>query len=260
MGSDTCVFCGATGDCAKITKEHLFPAWVNTVLTPQVIGPSVSNTRTWGSKHQAPQSKTWPVNAPSTATVRIVCAPCNNGWMSDLEEAVKPILEGPILGRGGVRFTPDQELDLATWACMKTMVFEYFWPDDAQVFTSADRTILRTHGLPPATARIDIAAVESKGQPVQAFRVAYSSPGQRPDRPQADDLSLCMTMAIGCFVVQVRGGPGAGEHGFTAFGRVRTDSVSIFPPSLPHAAWPPAVPFNDDTLRAFAHPRTPIED
>ncbi|MER6077361.1 hypothetical protein [Streptomyces sp. NPDC001833] len=258
MGSNACVFCGATSNRVKITNEHLFPDWVNTVLTPQVIGPSVSNTRTWTGKNEAPQSKTWPVNAASTTTVRIVCEPCNNGWMSNLEGSMKPILEEPILGRGRARFTAQQQLDLAAWACMKTMVFEYFWPDDGLVFTPDDRVIVRTHGRPPATARVDIAAVESQGQPLQAFRVAYSSPGTGPDAAQADDLSLCMTMAIGCFVVQVRGGPGAGEHGFTGYGQVRADSVSIFPPALPHANWPPANPLNDQTLRTFAHPRTPI--
>ncbi|MGW4197509.1 hypothetical protein [Streptomyces sp. NPDC005004] len=260
MGSNGCVFCGVTSDFVKITNEHLFPDWVNTVLTPQVIGPSVSNTRTWAGKNQAPQSKTWPVNAPATTKVRIVCEPCNNGWMSDLEGSMKPLLKDPILGRGRARFTPQQQLDLAAWACMKTMVFEYFWQDDDPVFTSADRVIVRTHGRPPATTRVDIAAVESQGQPLQAFRVAYSSPGTGSDGAQVDGLSLCMTMAIGCFVVQVRGGSGAGEHGFVDYGRVRADSVSIFPPALPHADWPPASPLNDQTIRAFAHPRTPIDD
>jgi len=256
---NTCVFCGTTSDCAKITNEHLFPAWVNTVLTPQVVGPGLSNLRTWGDKHQVKESKTWPVKEPATTTVRVVCEPCNTGWMHDLEEAVKPILIGPVLGQGNARFTPGQQLDLATWACVKTMAFEYFWTEPP-VFTQADREIVRTQGRPPATVRVDIAAVESQGQPLQAFRVTYASPAASPNEPATSDFSICMTMAIGCFVVQVRGGLGAGEHRFKDYGRARAESKSIFPPSLPQAIWPPATLLNDETIQAFARPRGPIED
>lgn len=47
-------------------------------------------------------------------TVRAVCKSCNNNWMSDLEDTIRPFVGPMILGRG----TPlviDQQLQLATW-------------------------------------------------------------------------------------------------------------------------------------------------
>jgi hypothetical protein len=53
------------------------------------------------------------------ATVKIVCASCNNGWMNDLENGVRPFLPDLINGRA-VELTAGNQKALASWS-LKTM-------------------------------------------------------------------------------------------------------------------------------------------
>ncbi len=64
--------------------------------------------------------------------------------------------------------TTDQQITVATWAAMKTSVFEYVWGDDP-VLTSENRTIMRTQNRPPASVRVRLAAIESEGYPLRAL-------------------------------------------------------------------------------------------
>jgi hypothetical protein len=43
---------------------------------------------------------------------------CNNGWMSDLETAVRPLM--PMIKGYNASLTTDQQITVATWASMKT--------------------------------------------------------------------------------------------------------------------------------------------
>jgi hypothetical protein len=75
-----CTFCGFTG---KLTQEHVLGAWLSTIgldlrPTPHVTGPLNRIGRDLG------------VRPPFRQTVGI-CGPCNNGWMSRLEDVAKRI-------------------------------------------------------------------------------------------------------------------------------------------------------------------------
>src|SRR4051794_11471516 len=75
MAPKTCVFCGSGG---KLTGEHVFGDWLSriglsTESVLQAAGPLNRSLRRMG------------VTRPFGWTVRDVCGPCNNGWMSRLE-------------------------------------------------------------------------------------------------------------------------------------------------------------------------------
>jgi hypothetical protein len=69
---------------------------------------------------------------------------------------------------------------------------------------------------------------------------------------------ICLTLIIGCLVVQVFGGPGAGTHGLQTSSIPRTDRIRIFPPSTNTVQWPSAVVLNDQTLPGFENPLGPL--
>ena len=75
-----------------------------------------------------------------TKRIRVVCATCNNGWMSRLETAVKPIILPLIQGHA---CTLDQEAQalLARWITVKAIVTEYS-QDDQRLTPSVDRIAL----------------------------------------------------------------------------------------------------------------------
>jgi len=111
-----CIFCGGS----DLTKEHIFPEWqkslvptaehfgeMNAVRHPEMI--LVSDRLKQGDI--------------SNYRVRKVCKTCNNGWMSRLEAAVKPILTALILGNS-IKINKEEQLNLARWIVIKSMVLE----------------------------------------------------------------------------------------------------------------------------------------
>src|SRR5512140_689004 len=76
-----CIFCG---DRAS-TKEDAWPLWLVRKY-PDPVGVEVEAHR------RSDPPKQWRQRG-HFAKVRFVCQPCNNGWMSLLEEQAKPIIE-----------------------------------------------------------------------------------------------------------------------------------------------------------------------
>jgi hypothetical protein len=75
--------------------------------------------------------------APWTVTVGAVCAGCNNGWMSRLEDETKRIAEEMVRGNAQQLSTREQAT-LAMWAALKVLVAEYTVP-------AANRAVPKSH-------------------------------------------------------------------------------------------------------------------
>jgi hypothetical protein len=85
---------------------------------------------------------------PRSRRVKFVCASCNNGWMSQLQERAKPILLPLIKGERTVLGLDAQRL-LAGWCAMSVMTSDFFYPE-TQAIPRADRDYLRDHWMPPS--------------------------------------------------------------------------------------------------------------
>jgi hypothetical protein len=106
-----CVFCGAGG---KMDKEHVLPDWLAREL------PDLG--RGWHQRFGAfGEDKGRWHNAPFTVTVGTVCPKCNQGWMSDLEDAVRSWLSPMFRGRGRTFYGGGLTV-LATWAAKTALV------------------------------------------------------------------------------------------------------------------------------------------
>jgi hypothetical protein len=243
--SKNCIFCGASGATVKITLEHTFSNWINDVLPAAVIGPDVTCERTMAQAGQAAVIESWSTSQVASHKLRDVCATCNNGWMSLLEGEVRPLLTPMIEGYNS-SLTIDQQITVATWTTMKAAVFEYVWSDDP-VFSGADRETIRSQNRPPATAQVRIAAIESNGYPLRAIGRVY-------ELADSDDRALCLTITIGCLVLQMFGGPGAGTAGLRRPARIGGNFTGIYPPQMQPVQWPPPNALDDAGLGAFADP------
>src|SRR2546421_338170 len=91
-----CIFCDVR---KKMSKEHVFPRWLDALI------PALKQTHDAYAMAWNPQRKTFERifekkhGSPSTKiTVRVVCRDCNSEWMSDLENATKPLLTKLIRG------------------------------------------------------------------------------------------------------------------------------------------------------------------
>lgn len=98
------MFCGHAG---KLTGEHVFGDWLARIgldMTPVRFGagPINQTARDLGT------------SLPFARTVRNVCAPCNNGWMSNLETIAARVLTPMVLGNSG-SVSRDDAGALAAW-------------------------------------------------------------------------------------------------------------------------------------------------
>src|SRR5262245_50373870 len=120
------MFCGG----GPTTREDLFPVWlVNQVRADasmaevtQQIGAQPSSTTRRG------------VGRRGLFRVRCVCAPCNNGWMSDLESANRRVL-GALISDISMWLTRVDKGPLAAWAIKTAMAFESVSPQSEWFYT-----------------------------------------------------------------------------------------------------------------------------
>lgn len=140
-----CIFCDSASG-ARLTKEHVFPDWLRQ-LFPR--SPNDSHTRGQAS---------WAGLEPTTAVtkgqgqagsrrVKVVCKDCNNGWLSNMENQIKPLLMRLIRGEPCVLDTHAQRT-LAAWAAKTAMVGEFVQPTKVAI-PPADRQSFMRNQVPP---------------------------------------------------------------------------------------------------------------
>src|SRR5260370_18573712 len=85
----------------------------------------------------------------TTRQVRKVCRKCNNGWLSRLEEKIKPLLVSLMNGESCFLGIPEQTM-LATWAMKTVMTAEFMEPTMSAVPIEDREFLMRTLSPPPA--------------------------------------------------------------------------------------------------------------
>jgi len=129
-----CIFCPGT----HMSKEHFWSTWSNPMLPKFKVNAYVEEhlSHTRKTVLVKREIRTRPGSA-SSKKLRVVCEDCNNGWMNQVEDLARPILEPLIAGHSTV-LSHHQQRILAEWITMKTMVVEHETPKDA-VIPRADR-------------------------------------------------------------------------------------------------------------------------
>lgn len=143
--SRTCLFCPTLLRSGTRSREHVFPDWI---LQHFRIGDHVVTQRAWQGLEQSSPVRRHPLGAFRLGGV---CEGCNKGWMSDLEQTVKPLLLA--LGKGDRRL-PDlahqEQRILSRWA-VKTGLVLHAASNTRQVIPRSLYPMLRSSPkqLPP---------------------------------------------------------------------------------------------------------------
>lgn len=151
-----CYFCGLPG-C--ITKEHVWPQWLNDGVDVE----RTRSARTLGfgrTAHDAftefPTLNVTKQGSVFTSKVREVCRTCNNEWMSRLETAAKPLLRrlwAPSYPLGRTSLSPDEATAVATWATKTAWMHERASNPDPTP-TPEMRSYLKDSQMPPQFTRV----------------------------------------------------------------------------------------------------------
>ncbi|MEO6013631.1 MAG: hypothetical protein ABIQ30_08620 [Devosia sp.] len=136
-----------------MSKEHIFPQWMHAHLPKTGLHRHTRKNEILRRDGPDTQIATKSGEA-SSGRLRIVCMHCNNGWMSQLQNEIKPILLPLILGEPSRLNRRAQEL-LAAWVAMFVFVCEYAGNNPLLVAaTDEERRHLMERGEPPSGWRI----------------------------------------------------------------------------------------------------------
>jgi hypothetical protein len=242
----TCIFCDGRVD----SKEDIWPKWVLRLLKK-----NHDERVPMRAQRYKEQPKEWPTK-DSALKIGNVCQESNNGWMSRLEDQVKPILTPMILGNP-VIVTPAQQQRVTAWLTKGAMMFDSM--DKGEVFYDVlDRQHFRKYVAPYS----DTAAwlghyVGNMGRAFADHRTLHTKFASG-----GSVKTHVLTMSMGQVVLQVVSIKRleyldlAPRTDLQTNGPPLNDAlVQIWPLSFQEISWPPSVSFNDKErhLRFFAY-------
>ena len=144
-----CIFCGGGGVAGNpMSGEHIWSEWMHPYL-PRLEDPKKATGYTIIRYDEVIVQRPKPQQGhPYTKTVRVVCKKCNETWMGDIEERVKPFLI-PVLQGQPVLLDSAAQLHLANWIALKIMVVEHEEANDAVMRQRHRSAFMRRRTIPP---------------------------------------------------------------------------------------------------------------
>lgn len=248
-----CVFCGRPAD----SGEHLLPEWLRKVLPSgdqmlhyRQLGDDGATRREWHRR-------------PFREKVRIVCSGCNSGWMSRLETAGRPLLEGPIT-RTGTTFGTSQQAVVARWALKTVLVFQAGQTDEPMA-SPHYFVHVRRHSTPPDQAAVWIGSHYRARQDAAASvfvqrPLSFNSLDGRIDPAQfrGEPFGFLNFLAVGGVSFLVVGHGYANRVEFDVDGPLADALIPVWPHRTPVVAWPPMYMLDQQLLQLLTLPESGI--
>lgn len=200
-----------------MTKEHVLADWLSAYL-PEAKASKKVHSRDGSTPNLTTHSMRRGPDSAFGHKVRVVCKPCNEGWMSDLERATQPILI-PMMEGNSVRLTWGRCKTLATWA-FKTATMIDCLDSDVNRGVSPDHieTLYRDR-KPPATCQIWV--VPTTGGEDSGYAGKYSTAaGKKKTLAEVVPRSTYASAFM------------LGHVGFVVFGTGRPDALAPVAPVL----------------------------
>jgi hypothetical protein len=196
-----CIFCGIDGNKSK---EHFYPDWLSNYIDGKNVHNTASVLTQLGTNPRVLSSQSRRQGHLITKKLRVVCQSCNNGWMSQIESSVKDILVAGLTGQH-LELLPQQQHDLATWLCLKTLIAEH---SDTRLASTPfiDRHAFYSSRVIPDYLRMYIGAHSTSSVTWQYRHSATLSFSEPIDPPLLDGLqrnTQTVTFILGHYVFHV---------------------------------------------------------
>jgi hypothetical protein len=163
-GSRQCLFCGSVG---RLTEEHVFGDWLHNLgfTDPAGIREMIEDADLENPVIQ--------IGHPFHRKLRIVCEPCNGGWMKGMEDAAKPLLIKMFNSNSSnVELDDADQLTLARWAFKTAAVLSQL--GTIKTFPLAHCREFYETDIPPVSTRLWIGSASvnltEKGQRLASWR------------------------------------------------------------------------------------------
>src|SRR5713226_119049 len=217
-----CAFCPET---AKLSAEHLWSDWMNALFPGR---------KRFTSKNDKGEIVVDRLSRRLDWTARVVCQPCNNTWMSEIESNAKSAMSNFIRGMTGP-ISQSSADSIALFAFKSAVNFDHVRRDRKPFFTRSVRHGFRESSAIPSSVRMFMAGFlpRGKGHVHTCYHEGPLSPTERVN------LYVC-TYAVGHFVFQ---SVGQRQQGFTKVTlqprEFRSYAVEFWPWIPGGIAWPP---------------------
>jgi hypothetical protein len=233
-----CIWCGTT----PVTQEHVWPDWLRDVLPGD--GPGHYVLARDASEFASP--RTWSQPA-FNATVGVVCADCNNGWMSETETRARDNVAAMATGMGVVELDIQAQVEISTW-CVLRAFMNHFTGSLTYVPEAHLQQVFAT-GMPPTQAVVWLAAY-SEPKEIASYRGIGGTPSEPGPLPKGANVYTA-TLSIGNMAFRVFGHQMEGTFRFATEGTFEGALLQIWPPMLGVAKWPPPVALDSDGMAAL---------
>lgn len=245
-----CAFCG--NDAAKISGEHIWSAWIGRLLG--------ARKYTWKfTDPETGQVKLWKGLLDTKANV--VCKPCNEGWMSQLECEAKRELSDIIVGAKEVALSPRGVVTLAAFTFKNAIVANYMNMKREPFFPPAVRQRFRSTLEIPSDVQMWLAAFGGTYKS-GTFIGHVSGPAVTPDYrgPWKDFEFYAFTYSVGGLVVQLLAPRWAPIHRrglpvpiLQPNGIWDKVGIQFWPSDGSSVDWPPPQYLDDNSIDAFTN-------
>ena len=212
-----CAFCPHS---ASLTAEHIIPQWMESLF------PGKSNVKYKDGKGRTSEWESEKIDWKA----RVVCATCNNGWMSNIEsQHAMPALTPLIVGEtSGIPITQELARSLALFAFKTAVVMDHAHHRGEPWFSKRLRYAFREHQTISSGVEMWMCGTHGRRRAID-LHSGYFSGNLTPTYPVQ---SYVCTVGIGHLVFQVHS---AKHFGYTQLYPLRTfDSVAVpFWPDFP---------------------------
>lgn len=235
-----------------MTGEHIFSAWIDRLFDSKgynwrYTDPDTREISNWDQKNL-------------NRKLNVVCAECNNGWMSGIENFVaKPALTNMIRDGGKQSLLPRGAVSLATFGFKCAVVANHANLHGDPFFSPAARERFKASLAIPAGVQMWIGAFQGIYKRSGVFNCYYLVPST-PSKPWCDLEFYAFTFVSGHLVFQILGSKwrtlarkGEPLPVFTQEPEWDVASVPFWPTDNVPISWPPPAYFSNDSIHEFIH-------
>lgn len=241
------MFCGGIAN----DREHLLPEWLQKILPSD---EPVVHTREVGGVEMPP----W-IKKPFREKAKIVCQGCNQGWMSDLENATKPLLAPAIAKHGQCHFDLFAQWIISRWAVKTCYAFQRLAPE--LLAPAVHPMLLKMNFKPPQQVSVWMGShYRARHDPINSAYI------QKPLTALPDNEELKESMEFGYLSFLAVGGAAflvvghrLGNYVECTLGEDHPASqmfIKIWPSSRRIASWPPYLMADRELIGLIFDPDT----
>ena len=245
-----CIFCGESAP----STEKLWSGWTFKNLRKAVPDnqwhPVLDDHPDTPDDRRLAYSKIHNDDVPKLK-IKAACGICNNGWISRLDEQVKPILVPLMKGESRVLTQADVS-SIARWITLKVMLLEFAAPE-APVTCPEQHKELRSLLRIPAQWQISIAAHPGKRWRARSTRYGAYIVSKRDMAKIPQNLFtknvqfILLGMDRLLFVVLCNNVPGKSILGL----KIDTRVIRPLHPFVGNLVWPPTITLTDDDIDTY---------